>query len=73
MNNTVSKNATFNSVTTGVKLELAGRLTTQRNIPRKTVNNAYTGSFTVSDNLASSLNFSQYTTKNKLGAYTVKV
>lgn len=63
----------MNSMTTGIKVELAGRLTTQRNIPRKTVNNAYTGSFTASDNLGSTLDFNQYTTKNKLGAYTVKV
>lgn len=66
-------NQMTNNLLAGVKLESAGRLTTQRNILRKTVNNAYTGSFTVSDNLGSSLDFSQYTTKNKLGAYTVKV
>lgn len=58
---------------TGVKVELAGRLTTQRSIPRKTVSNAYKGSFTVNNKLNSSLNISQYTSKNKLGAYTMKV
>jgi hypothetical protein len=58
---------------TGVKVELAGRLTTQRSIPRKTVSNAYKGSFTVDNKLNSSLNISQYTSKNKLGAYTMKV
>lgn len=57
----------------GVKLELAGRLTTQRSIPRKTVENGHTGSFTVSKKLNSSLDFSQYTSKNKIGAYTMKV
>jgi len=60
----------------GVKLELAGRLTTQRSIPRKTVDNAHTGSFTVSqpgNGLHSQLDFSQYTSKNKLGAFTLKV
>jgi hypothetical protein len=58
---------------TGVKVELAGRLTTQRSIPRKTVSNAYKGSFNVDNKLGSSLNISQYTSKNKLGAYTMKV
>jgi len=57
----------------GVKAELAGRLTTQRNRPRKTVTNAHKGSFTVSNELSSSLNLSQYASKNKLGAYTMKV
>lgn len=72
MNSVVPTEVPF-SWLTGVELELAGRLTTQRNIPRKTVNNTYTGSFTVNDSLGSSLDFYQYATKNKLGAYTVKV
>lgn len=62
---------------TGVKLELAGRLTTQRSIPRKTVENGHTGSFTVNKQLnsqsCSRLDFSQYASKNKLGAFTIKV
>lgn len=57
----------------GVKLELAGRLTTQRSIPRKTVENGHTGSFTVNKQLNSKLDFSQYASKNKLGAFTIKV
>lgn len=52
---------------TGVKLELAGRLTTQRSIPRKTVENGHTGS------LNTSLDFSQYASKNKLNSFTMKV
>lgn len=56
---------------TGVKMELAGRLTTQRSIPRKTVLNAHKGSFNV--NNEESLNLSHYTSKNKVGAYTMKV
>jgi hypothetical protein len=55
----------------GVKMELAGRLTTQRSIPRKTVLNAHKGSFNVSNE--ESLNLSHYTSKNKVGAYTMKV
>jgi len=58
------------SLLTGVELELAGRLTTQRSIPRKTVDNTHTGSFSVP---SSSLDFSQYASKNKLGAFTMKV
>jgi ribosomal protein S3 len=61
------------SWSTGVKMEIAGRLTTQRSIPRKTVTNAHKGSFTVSNKLNSSLDLNQYTSKNKLGAHTVKV
>ena len=58
---------------TGLKLELAGRLTTQRSIPRKTVSNKHTGSFYVNKNRGSSVDFSQYASKNKIGAYTIKV
>jgi len=53
---------------TGIKLELAGRLTTQRSIPRKTVENVHTGSQN-----STSLDFSQYSSKNKIGAFTMKV
>ena len=83
-------------LTTGVKLELAGRLTTQRSIPRKTVENKHIGSFTVDHRISSGplgstssvgvtpasaveqpqnpfVNLSQYTSKNKLGTYTIKV
>ena len=56
------------SQVTGMKLELAGRLTTQRSIPRKTVENISTGSFS-----RLSLNLSRYSSKNKIGAYTIKV
>lgn len=61
------------SLSTGVKMELSGRLTTQRSIPRKTVTNAHKGSFTVSNKLDASLNLNQYTSKNKFGTYTMKV
>lgn len=58
---------------TGVKLELAGRLITQRSIPRKTVENGHMGSFVTNNNLNTSLDFSQYASKNKLNAFTIKV
>lgn len=51
----------------GLKLELAGRLTTQRSIPRKTVSNKHIG------NIGTNGHFNQYASKNKLGAYTIKV
>ena len=72
----------------GIKLELAGRLTTQRSIPRKTVSNKHTGSFstTVPANNGISGQYqsetsskqlltdsNQYASKNKLGSYTIKV
>jgi ribosomal protein S3 len=56
------------STISGVKLELAGRLTTQRSIPRKTVENGHIGSFQ-----ASNMNFNQYASKNKIGAFNIKV
>ena len=58
------------SYVTGAELELAGRLTTQRTVPRKTVDNTHTGSFTAPSSL---IDFSQYASKNKLGAFTIKV
>jgi ribosomal protein S3 len=55
----------------GIKLELAGRLVTQRNISRKTVINQHIGSFKKCK--SSYLDFSQYASKNKMGVFTMKV
>ena len=56
---------------TGIKIKIAGRLTTQRIVPKATVKTAYKGSFEKSkENFVDS---STYTAKNKIGAYTVKV
>ena len=55
----------------GLKMELAGRLTTQRSIPRKTVSNAHIGKFKGADQIFK--NTAQYASKNKLGAFTIKV
>lgn len=49
----------------GLKLELAGRLTTQHSIPRKTVANKHIGS--------RFKGHFRYASKNKLGAFTIKV
>lgn len=56
---------------TGIKLKIAGRLATQRIVPKATVKTAYKGSFERSkENFVES---STYTAKNKIGAYTVRV
>lgn len=60
------------SLITGVKMETAGRLTTQRSVPRKTVDNTHSGSFKISPDLGYSISTYQYTSKNKLGAFTMK-
>lgn len=73
---TLSRKSTLPRCITGVKMELAGRLTTQQSIPRKTVSNAHKGSFAVVANAAgqpSSMDYHKYSSKNKLGAYTMKV
>jgi hypothetical protein len=57
------------SVLTGIKIKIAGRLTTQRVIPKKTVKTDYKGSFINSkNNLVQNTSF---TTKNKNGVYTI--
>lgn len=66
-NSVITAKDALPTLLTGVKLELAGRLTTQRSIPRKTVENQHKGSFTAHTS------FSQYASKNKLGSYTMKV
>lgn len=57
----------------GLKLELAGRLTTQQSIPRKTVANKHIGTGLSSASTGKSSNTFSYASKNKLGAYTIKV
>lgn len=54
----------------GVKIQLSGLLTTQRNAPRKTVSTASTGTFHGSN---VTVEYSCSTLKSALGAYTVKV
>ena len=56
---------------TGIKIKIAGRLTTQRVIPKATVKSAYKGCLEKSKE--SFVDSSSYTAKNKLGAYTVTV
>ena len=56
---------------TGVKIKLSGRLTTQRSSPRQTVQASRLGSS--AKGLYGTVDFSQHTAKNKLGAFTMKV
>lgn len=56
---------------TGVKIKLSGRLTTQRSGPRQTVLAGRLGSS--AKGKYRTVDYSKYTAKNKLGAFTMKV
>lgn len=61
------------SAINGFKFKISGRLTTQRRRPRKTVITAQKG-FCVSEiHNNNNSTFNQFTSKNKLGAFNVKV
>lgn len=70
--------ATPTSQLTGIKIKIAGRLATQRIVPKATVKTAYKGSLSsslqgkgkIQNNFVDS---AKYTSKNKIGAYTVTV
>lgn len=66
-----TENGGLVSKISGLKMELSGRLTTQRSIPRKTVSNAHIGKFKGDSTMTKDT--SQYPSKNKLGAFTIKV
>lgn len=55
---------------TGMKIQVSGRLVTQRSVPRQSVQTAQIGSFSGHNNI---IDYSSFTSKNKKGAYTVKV
>lgn len=55
----------------GVKVRVSGRLMTERSRPRETVQTAQIGSFAKSN--LSLVDTASFTTKNKKGAFTVKV
>lgn len=61
---------------TGVKIRLSGRLATQRSVPRQTVQEAQVGSFSdpaVGGKEKAVVEMASFTSKNKKGAFTVKV
>lgn len=57
------------SEVTGLRVKLSGRLTTQRHGPRQTVSHANFGS----KHKFGQVDFGQFTAKNKLGSFTIKV
>lgn len=56
---------------TGIKVKLSGRLTTQQSGPRQTVQAGRIGSS--AKGFYGTIDYSQHTSKNKLGAFTMKV
>lgn len=71
--NDVTENSTKELVThlTGIKIQISGRLTTQAMSPRQTVQRCHIGSF--AKNNKSLISLSTFTSKNKTGAFSVKV
>jgi len=62
---------TVPTVLTGLKVKIAGRLTTERVIPKRTIKRKEIGNFSkTSDSI---VDYAMYTNKNKRGSYTVKV
>lgn len=66
------------SYITGMKIRISGRLTTQRSVPRQTVQTAQVGSFSSSHIPSNSkasgiISSASFSTKNQKGAFTVKV
>lgn len=58
----------------GIKVQVSGRLVTETVIPRITVKSCLIGSFQRNSNNATQIiDYSKFTTKNELGAFTVKV
>lgn len=66
-----STNIQVPSCITGIKVQLSGLLTSQRNRARKTVYSASVGSFNTGPN--HSVDYSYCTSKSRVGAFTVKV
>lgn len=56
----------------GIKVQISGRLTTETIIPRVTVKSTLIGSFKIDDS-STLIDYNKYTTKNELGAFTIKV
>jgi hypothetical protein len=65
---------------TGIKIKIAGRLASQRIVPKSTVKTAYKGSLSSTNRTIDNgkikktvVDTAKYTSKNKIGAYTVTV
>jgi len=66
-----NRNSIIPSFLSGIKIRLAGRLLTQRVIPRLTVKNIQRG--TLARGKANFVNSARFTNKNKRGAYSITV
>lgn len=55
----------------GIKIEVSGRLVTERAIPRKTKKASLLGNFKKGNNTM--IDYSKFTSKNELGTFTIKV
>lgn len=62
---------TIPAVLTGIKVQISGRLITQRQVPKRTVQKREIGGFYKTKD--SIVDYAIYTNKNKKGAYSVKV
>jgi hypothetical protein len=59
------------TILTGLKIQISGRLITQRVVPKRTISKKEIGGFKKTKN--SIVDYALYTNKNKRGAYSVKV
>lgn len=57
---------------TGIKVRVSGRLVTERSVPRQSVKTAQLGTFSTSAGVQE-IDSASFTSKNKKGAFTVKV
>lgn len=68
---TLKIHRTVPAILTGLKVQVSGRLITERVIPKRTVKIKEAGGFKRTKN--SIVDFAKYTNKNKRGSYTIKV
>ena len=68
---TLKENKEYVTHLTGIKIQISGRSTTQSMSPRQTVQRCHIGSF--AKNNKTSISCSTFTSKNKTGAFSVKV
>lgn len=66
----IFNNTSLPAYITGIKITISGRLTTQKSVPRQTEQSAQIGTFSKGKNI---IEYSAFTSKNKKGAFTVKV
>lgn len=69
--NIVYIHKTVPTVLTGLKVRISGRLSTERVIPKKTIQSKEIGGF--KRNKSNLVDYAVYTNKNKRGSYSVKV